>query len=139
MEKYIKECLDAIPLNLKMYHAPLHNRDGDIVGGYFTIQNQDDNSLISTFILEPMKGCNGICISRKVVVYDRYRGKGYGTIFCKMRELLARQFNFSMIMCTMVVDNIAQQKILEKNQWEKLNEFLNLKTQNRVSLYCKKI
>lgn len=139
MDNFIKECLEGIPLNLKMYHAPMYNRDGEVVGGYYTLLNIDDNSLITTFILEPMRGCNGICISRKVVIYERYRGNGYGSIFCKLRELLAKQFNYSMIMCTMVVDNIPQQKILTKNEWEKLNEFLNIKTNNRVSLYCKKI
>jgi hypothetical protein len=139
MQNSVAEILKLIPLNLEFYHAPMFNRDGMLIGGYYTIKNADDYSIITSFVLEPLRGCNGICISRKVLINEKYRGKGYGSIFCTLREVLAKDMRYSCIMCTTTLGNHPQQKIMAKNNWSMLTEFLNLKTTNRVRIYSKNL
>lgn len=97
------------------------------------------NSRVTTFYLDAMSGCNGIAISKKVYIYPRYRGFGYGSIFCNFREEMARYFGFASIMCTVVSGNIQQEKIMAKNRWNLINEFHNKKTGNAIKVFSKNL
>jgi hypothetical protein len=139
MENLISEAMKSIPLNLKILSTLYRDRDGNVNGGYFNIINTDDNSLVSKFILQQLQGCNGIVISRKVLILDNYKGKGYGSIFCKLREDIARNFGYSSMMCTVVSGNEKQEKIMLKNAWNNIGNFYNKKTTNVVNIYFKKL
>jgi len=139
MESLISECTKSIPLDLKLKVNPYIDNDGKVNGGFFVVSNVTDGDIVSKFTLEKFSGCNGIVISRKVVVTEKYRGKGYGSIFCKLRELISKELGYSAIMCTVVLGNNAQERIMAKNEWLKLTEFLNLKTNNTISIYYKKL
>ena len=86
-----------------------------------------------------MVGCNGIVVSRKVSIGEKYRGKGYGTMFCELRESIGRKMDYSVIMCTVVYGNEPQEKIMRKRGWFISNIFLNRKTGNRVAIYYKSL
>jgi hypothetical protein len=139
MVELVTETLKSIPLDLKFRILPYYDDNGNINGGYFSIINKADNTIVTKFILEQFKGCNGVVISRKVSISNEYRGNGYGNIFCRLRENIAKSLNYSVIMCTVVYGNIPQEKIMAKNEWQKLIQFLNLKTNNNVSIYYKKL
>jgi len=121
---------------LYMIH-PFYDKDGNINGGVFKFYNADDRSLVTQFILQQMSGCNGIVISRGVNISTENRGKGYGGIFCELRENLCKQFGYTMILCTVVLTNAPQVRIMEKRGWQVLQKFINSRTNNEVCLYCK--
>ena len=139
MENLISEAMKSIPLNLKMLSSLYRDGNGNVNGGYFNIINTEDNSVVSKFILQQLSGCNGIVISRKVLISDNYKGRGYGSIFCKLREDMARYFGYSAIMCTVVSGNEKQEKIMLKNAWYNIGNFYNKKTTNKVNIYFKKL
>ena len=139
MEQLIKDCLSDIPLNLKLHTSPIYDRQGKICGGFYLVTNAENGERVSTFVLQPMLGCNGIVVSRKVAILGNYKGCGYGSTLCKLREQISAYLGYSLMFCTCVLGNIPQQKILAKNGWEIGHEFLNKKTNNRVRTYFKKL
>jgi GNAT superfamily N-acetyltransferase len=126
-------------LNLIVSFQSYRNSDGKIIGGFFTIIDMDKGKIVSRFILEQMKGCNGICISRKVSISEDYRGKGYGSMLCNYREKLASFLSYSVIMCSVVSSNEPQTKIMAKNGWQTSFKFNNKKTTNDVIIYFKNL
>ena len=139
MEKLIDECLKKIPLNLRVCRFPYYDKNRQINGGEFEIIDIDKGLIVTKFKLVQMEGCNGIVISKNVAIYEGYKGKGYGSILCDLREQISAYMGYSAIMCTCVLGNLPQQKILAKNNWVIVSEFLNKKTNNLVRLYFKKL
>lgn len=130
---------DGTILNLKIGASDIRTDNGDVLGGSFRVYNQDNNDLITKFKLEPLSGCYGICVSKHVVISDKYRGKGLGCHFLNLRESIALDFGYSAMICSVVLGNHPQQKILDKNGWQVLTEFDNKRTNHRVRLYYKKL
>ena len=137
-QKIVKQT-DGTILNLNISVSDIRVEKGDILGGVFRVHNADNNELITKFILEPLSGCHGICISKGVVIEENYRGKGLGTHFLNLRESVALDFGYSAMMCSVVLGNLAQQKIMNKNGWQVIAEFDNKRTSNRVRIYYKKL
>jgi RimJ/RimL family protein N-acetyltransferase len=130
---------DGTILNLTIRASDIHTNNGNVLGGTFVVTNANNYELISKFKLEQFNGCNGICISKSVMIADNYRGKGLGTHFLNLRESVALDFGYSAMMCSVVLGNLAQQKIMDKNGWQVIAEFDNKRTSNRVRIYYKKL
>lgn len=130
---------DGTILNLKIGASDIQVNNGDVLGGSFRIYNAENNELISKFKLQQLNGCNGVCISKHVMITENYRGKGLGTHFLNLRESIALDFGYSAMMCSVVLGNHAQQKIMAKNDWNVIAEFDNKRTSNRVRIYYKKL
>ena len=139
MKSILEKAMADTSLNLKFSMDSYYDSKGNINGGRFSLYSLPNFELVTIFTLEQMKGCNGIVISRRVEITPDFRGKGYGSAFCTMRENIARHFGFSLIVCTIVVGNIPQEKIMAKNGWQKMVDFTNKKTSNNVSLYYKQL
>lgn len=95
----------------------------------------NDGIVVAGFELYPMIGCCGIAVSTHAFVNPSYRRKGIGTVLNLMRQELAVADGFSILLCTDVVDNEAQQKILNATGWKRAFSFLNRRTGNTVSLH----
>ncbi len=92
---------------------------------------------ISRFILRGMPGCHGVCINHAVEVFDPYKNRGIGTILNDMRNEIARDLGYGVMVCTVVSTNIPQIRIMEKNFWQRMFEFNNLRTNNMVCFFKK--
>jgi GNAT superfamily N-acetyltransferase len=134
-----EEILKPIPLNLKIVKERSIYKSDILMGGEYYVIDIDARCVVTSFIIEPMAGCNGIALFRAVDIRESYRGKGYGIHFLNLRERLAVDFGYAVAMCTIVDSNIPQIKIMQKMGWEKAYQFTNPRTSNPVSLYIKKL
>lgn len=94
---------------------------------------------VSRFNLTQLHGCCGICLSYHAQVSKEFRGKGLGTLLNKMRQQIAVNLGYSVILCTDVADNKPQSKILMNNAWKKLLTFKNRRTEHMVNISAKKL
>jgi hypothetical protein len=102
-----------------------------------TAINKRERKNIARFQLSMMPGCCGICVSTDSFVFPDYRGKGIGTILNQLRQDIARTEGYSVMLCTDVVTNEAQRKLLRKERWLDLFTFRNRRTDNEVALTMK--
>lgn len=84
------------------------------------------------FTLVCMPGCCGIVISTNCYVVQHYQCKGLGTLLNTMRKQIAWEMGYTVLMCTDVVDNAPQQRILSKNGWQSVFGFINRRSGNTV-------
>jgi hypothetical protein len=133
------KCCGHTDLDLTIQFDLIETKNESIKQAIFDVMDIKVNTRVTTFVLESMSGCNGIAISKKVYMYPRYRGFGYGSIFCNLREELSRYFGFASIMCTVVSGNEPQEKIMAKNGWNLINEFYNKKTGNAIKIFSKNL
>lgn len=94
---------------------------------------------IAVFSLAQMPGCCGICISHGSFVYTDYRGKGIGSILNQLRQEIAREDGYTILMCTDVVGNEPQRKLLRRNKWRDILFLNNKRTDNEVALSIKEL
>ena len=118
-----------------------------LIGKSVLIKSERDNyqvelssgKIIAGWMLKEMPGCCGICVATGAFVMDDFRNKGIGTILNSLRIALATELKFGLLLCTDVLENEPQQKILTNNCWTKINEFLNPKTENTIGIHCIKL
>lgn len=92
---------------------------------------------VAWFQLDQLQGCCGVLVSYHAAIGLRYRGKGLGYLLNKMRQQIAWNRGYTVLICTDVLHNEPQQKILERNGWTKLTAFENRRTGNDVGLHIK--
>lgn len=107
-----------------------------VAGKYDLIRGK---TIVSSFELVPMINCCGIIVSTRVVVTEDFRNRGLGTILNSLRIDIARNLGYGLLLCTDVVDNIPQQRILIANGWKSIEEFINPRTKNRVAIHTIKL
>lgn len=95
--------------------------------------------LIAVFSLVCLPGCCGIVVSTGSAIIKAYRNKGIGKILAKARITLAREYGYSMMICTDVSENEPQQKILKGLEWTEVVEFVNDRTGNKIKLHYIKL
>jgi hypothetical protein len=93
------------------------------------------DTCIAHFDLAPMPGCCGMVVSTAAMVYKKWRKKGLGTLLNKIRIDIAKFLGYGVMLCTDVLDNEPQQRILEKNGWFKVFEFDNPRTGNAIGVH----
>lgn len=101
-------------------------------GLFFIVKS--GNIEIAKFILCQLRGCCGICISSGEYVSSPYRKRGVGTVLGKLRKEIARCRGYTVLLCTDVVDNLPQRKILNHHEWLNVFRFRNKRTHNLVDI-----
>jgi len=91
-------------------------------------------NVIARFRLYPMINCCGICVSTEAMVQEGYRGRGLGTLLNNLRIDIARYLGYGLLMCTDVVTNTYQRKVLAHNGWRDVWRFVNPRTTNTVAV-----
>ena len=91
-------------------------------------------TVIASFTLQQMVGCCGVCISTGASVHPDYQKRGLGLVMNSIRIDMARAMGYGVLMCTDVVKNEPQRKILVQNGWKDVHEFINPRTKNRVAI-----
>ncbi len=90
---------------------------------------------ITVFSLVPMIGCPPVAVSTGVKVSEKFRKLGIGHLMNEMRLDIAKQWGYSLVLCTDREDNVAQQAVLKKNGWKKLDGFVNPVNKKTVALH----
>jgi RimJ/RimL family protein N-acetyltransferase len=94
---------------------------------------------VGHFELTAMPGCPKVAISHGLNIAVSCRGLGYGRAAMEDRIRQARELGFQLLMCTVVVGNSAQEKIMARYQFRPVSTFDNATTGNKVVLYYKNI
>lgn len=91
-------------------------------------------SRISSFSLTPLPGCCGVVVSHNASVHSDYQRKGIGNLCHEFRVSMCKHLNYTLMLCTDVVTNQPQQKILDKHGWQHIFQFNNKRTGNTVAI-----
>lgn len=94
-----------------------------------------NHTVVSTWELWQMKNCCGICVSTAVQVKEEFRKKGLGTLLNKIRQHIAKLDGYGLLLCTDVLSNKPQQKVLAANGWTCVQEFKNPRTNNKIGIH----
>lgn len=89
---------------------------------------------ISQFSLRELPNCCGVIVSSGVYVNYPYRGRGAGTLLHQLRIEIAKALEYSTMLCSDVLHNTVQRKILRKNGWKDVYQFRNIRSGNEVVL-----
>lgn len=75
-----------------------------------------------SFKLSFLPGNRRTLVSHDVVVTQEYRGQGLGTEACLLRESAAREAGVTLMLATVMDDNVAEVTVLEKCEWRRLTQ-----------------
>lgn len=89
----------------------------------------------ASYQLTELPGCDQVVVSHGAFVPTHIRGKGIGDRAHKHRLSHIKELGFDYAVCTVDAANVAQIKILTKNGWHKLQEFVSSKTAHTVQLW----
>lgn len=89
--------------------------------------------------LNPFPGNNQIVVSNHAFIYPEKRKQGKGTEKNKLRLTQAKFLGYDYILCTVIVTNEPQMKILIKNGFKELDEFDNKETGNKIKIFGRKL
>jgi hypothetical protein len=120
---YIKLEEKPITFEVKMADSPKPSRENGWFDGW-----------ISTWTLQQLPGCCGVLLSTGSNVGNKFRGKGVALRLNMFRQHIAHSQGYAMLMCTDVASNEPQNKVLQKNGWKRLFQFLNWRTQNKINI-----
>lgn len=91
----------------------------------------------SRYKLSPLPGCSAVVVSSDSYIGECARGYGLGDHFHKERLKLARDYNSSVMICTVSGDNVIEKKILLNNGWKMIHVFHNKHTDHEVEMWLK--
>lgn len=131
-----EDCFLTVYINGKycpLSETQLEYIKGESSGLRFHLRTVNDQT-IAQFTLVQMIGCCGICVSTNSYVSSKYRQKGINTELNKLRIELAKDQDYSLLLCTDVATNVPQKKTLLKNGWIDIHRFRNSRTGNLVDI-----
>lgn len=94
---------------------------------------------VGEYQLDPMPGCPRVGISHGLRIHEEHRGRGYGKQAMKDRLAKAKELGYDILLATVVSNNERQNAILSKNQWKRVREFTNMKTNHQVTLWMRHV
>ncbi len=106
-----------------------------VINQYRIIGEKDKE--ITQFKLGQLHGCCGVCVSFNVSVNEKFRKKGINILGNKLRQEIARLCDYTVILCTDVDGNLAQERTLLREGWQKVFYFINNRTKNKVNISIK--
>lgn len=112
-------------------------KNGSQNHGYYEIKFR--GKTIASWKLYEMPHCCAFLISCNAFVLPSMRNLGIGTLCNTFREEIAKTLGYTAMLCTDMVKNDVQRKILAKNGWTDLHKLLNKRTGNEVFLSLKTI
>ena len=113
----------------------------------FTLENKSFDSLkdiahknepkriwLGKFSLNQLDGCCGICVLFNMMINPEYRSQKLGQYLMNVQKSIAVEKDFSIMICTDVINNEPQKAILKKHGYIPQFKFINRKTKNCVEL-----
>lgn len=111
----------------------------DVGDAYYAVYRDSRDTFqnpkrVAGFSLLQLPGCCGVALSTGAHVACSYQRKGLGYILNELRKDLSREAGYTVLMCTDVMHNEAQRKILQHNGWKDVFDFVNKRTGNKVAI-----
>lgn len=101
----------------------------------YSWNNQVYEDVIMGFNMVQIPGCCGLDVSYHTNVRSEYNKKGIAQDLMQLKIEIAKHYNYSCLICTTMMSNVAQVHVLEKTGWKRLHTFRNKKTTNVVGIY----
>ena len=101
--------------------------------------DRDNRPTIATFCLCQLPGCCGVCVSYHTQVYAPYQHRGFGKLLMKLKEQLAYDNGYAIMLATDKIRNTYQQKIFTASNWDRVAEFKNRRSGNEVGVHVRKL
>lgn len=99
------------------------------VGAYTHVNLVDaKNGLIAYGLLTQLAGCCGVCVSTRAAVDAKYQKRGVGLLMNELRQEIAYQLGYTILICTDVVIHYANRKLLARACWKDVLAFKNRRT-----------
>jgi hypothetical protein len=149
MDSYLpklEKILD-VPVKWFLYQAPgadaLSPRLGEGGTWYLVeknsrpVPNTPSPSYFASFMIEQLRGCCGVCVSTGAHVRAEYTRQGIGTMLNEMRLGMAKRLGYGVMLCTTVMDNIGEGKILATNGWREMYTFVNPRTSRKLGVFLR--
>lgn len=95
-----------------------------------------DNSHTGFYELNSFPGCNQLVVSNHAFIFPGYRGRGFGNLQHKERLEKAKELGYNCIICTVKANNLPEKKILMKNNWKMVFQFINKETNNDIEIWA---
>jgi GNAT superfamily N-acetyltransferase len=125
-------------MNYIMAFLVKHPLNGSLNMPKYDILHPDSlETKIGEFELSPMPGCPRVGISHGLIIFPEFRGKGLSKRTQGIREELAKQQGYVVLLSTTAVGNTPQEHRQEWNGAKTIATFFNSKTQNDVKLYMR--
>lgn len=102
-------------------------RGGRSVAGYNSV-----TSFIASFQLSQVPTCCGLCLSSATYVHATFMKKGIGTLLMELKEKIAWDARYSVIMGTLTTNMEAERKIWKKFGWKEMSSWTNRRSGNTV-------
>lgn len=97
------------------------------------------NSLFGQFKLAPMPGCCGVVVSTESYIVPTYRGSAFSESFHAIKEHVAKQLGYSLMLATIQTRNIPEIVGASKAKWKIVHCFRNKRTTNDIGVALKEI
>lgn len=120
-------------LKTKILEQILSNSYNISEGGIQVDIIEENGDKLAEFKLMQFPGCCGILILYNVYVFFPNQKKGIGTEIFKFAKEIAKELNYSKLICTDVVGKPSE-KILLNIGFKHINTFVNQKTTNTVNI-----
>lgn len=85
--------------------------------------------------IDTLPGSPQVAVSHAVFVYPEHRGTGKGSMNHMLRLKRLGDLGYNYVMATMRAGNAAEEAILVKNGWKRLDEFTSSSTGHVVVLW----
>lgn len=92
---------------------------------------------IGGFQFAPMPGCCGIVVSTATFLRPDFRGGEISQKFRELKENIARDLGYSVMIATGITGDIASHKNLLKSKYELVKNFRNKRTGNTLDVAIK--
>lgn len=91
------------------------------------------------YSLDPLPGCDQVCVSHSMYMKENLRGKGGAYNFMTRRFEKMRELMYNCAIATVRDDNLPQVKTMEKYGWKKVHTFRSGKTISSVSIWVRDV
>lgn len=102
-----------------------------VVRIYYTKSNGGQGA-IADGCVDQLPGCCGVGIVSDIHVWSHFRGAGFGHLMTRLLVDACKGMGYTGILCTDVLTNAPQQRIFEKEDFQRVFSFTNRKTGNPV-------
>lgn len=94
---------------------------------------------ICSFKIGTLYTCCGIAVASNFNINYPYNNHDLYKFFNKLKEDLCKVWGYSTILCTERDHNKVHKKLMKRNKYKIINSFTNIRTENKINIFIKKI
>lgn len=94
----------------------------------------NEKSTLGYFYLEQLPGCCGVIVLNTMQVCHGYTHLGIGLLLNELAKEIAKVHGYTVMLATDKHNNLPQRRILMKNNWVDVHQFVNKRTENTVDI-----